>query len=104
MNGMFAQFTVPLIFFGAFAVCCGVFLAIIARVFHTDSDPAVEAVNEILPQANCGACGYAGCKAYAEAVVHVREVPCTLCKVGRLRCAQEIAQLTGKKIQAQERT
>ncbi len=35
------------------------------RVFE---DPKIEQINEILPQANCGACGYAGCRAFAEAV------------------------------------
>jgi Na+-translocating ferredoxin:NAD+ oxidoreductase RNF subunit RnfB len=32
-----------------------------AKVFAVETDPRVEAVKEVLPGANCGACGYAGC-------------------------------------------
>ena len=38
------------------------------RVFHVVVDPKVEEINNALPQANCGACGYVGCSEYAEAV------------------------------------
>ncbi|ABV32861.1 MULTISPECIES: RnfABCDGE type electron transport complex subunit B [Pseudothermotoga] len=47
----------------------GTFLAYSAKKFEVKEDPRVEMIKQILPGANCGACGYAGCEAYAKAVV-----------------------------------
>jgi electron transport complex protein RnfB len=49
-----------------------------------------------LPSANCGACGFAGCQAYAEAVVERSEVSPSLCAPGRATVAEALARLTGK--------
>ena len=58
-----------LVFFIIFGVVCGVALAYIAKRFAVKVDPKIEAVRACLPGANCGACGFAGCESYAEAVV-----------------------------------
>ncbi|MEA2063389.1 MAG: RnfABCDGE type electron transport complex subunit B [Gemmatimonadota bacterium] len=47
----------------------GIGLGIAQRKFAVHKDPKVERVEELLPQANCGACGYPGCSQFAEAVV-----------------------------------
>lgn len=47
----------------------GTFLAYSAKKFEVKEDPRVEMIKEVLSGANCGACGYAGCEAYAKAVV-----------------------------------
>ena len=44
-------------------------LAVASRVFYVEIDPRVEAITELLPGANCGACGYAGCSGLAAAIV-----------------------------------
>lgn len=54
---------------GLIALFFGLFLSIAARYFAVETDPRVEAIKEIVPGANCGACGYAGCANFAEAVV-----------------------------------
>ncbi len=54
---------------GVLAILLSLGLGIASKVFSVDVDPKVEAVNEALPQANCGGCGYAGCSNFAEAVV-----------------------------------
>ncbi len=43
-------------------------------------DPRIDELSDILPGANCGACGYAGCRAFAEAAIHGTVVPaeCTV--------------------------
>ena len=46
-----------------------VFLAIASKVFYVEVDPRIEAVEDALPGANCGGCGYTGCSACAEAMV-----------------------------------
>ena len=52
----------------------GIFLAFAARKFEVKKEPKVEEVMNALPGTNCGACGYAGCAAYAEAVVMNKDV------------------------------
>jgi len=64
------------------------------QAFHVDVDPKVEAVNEALPGANCGGCGYVGCNEYAEAVV-AGHVPPDKCTVGGVRCAAALANILG---------
>jgi electron transport complex protein RnfB len=39
-----------------------------SRKFHVETDPKVEAILALLPGANCGACGYAGCAVAAEKI------------------------------------
>lgn len=55
-------------------------LATANRRFHVEEDPRIDAVEELLPGANCGACGQAGCRAFAEAVVAGQAAPvqCTV--------------------------
>ncbi len=47
----------------------GVLLAIASKLFHVETDPRIEQVQECLPGANCGGCGYAGCGQLAEKIV-----------------------------------
>lgn len=66
-------------------VSLGIFFAIILgianKLFHVEEDPRIEQIEEVLSGANCGACGYAGCTAYAEAVVNAG-APIDLCTPG----------------------
>ncbi len=50
------------------AVCFGLVLGYAAIRFHVDGDPIVDKIDSILPQTQCGQCGYAGCRPYAEAM------------------------------------
>ena len=86
--------------FTAIGVVFGLTLAAVARRYHVPSNPLVDRVRDILPSANCGACGFAGCQVYAEAVVERTDVAANLCVPGRAAVAQAIAQLTGKELGA----
>jgi len=48
---------------------CGIVLSVASVAMEAPVDERVEAVRELLPGINCGACGFAGCDTYAEAVV-----------------------------------
>ena len=84
--------------FSLLGLVFGLALALVARRFHVPVDPRIEAVRERLPAANCGACGFAGCQAYAEAVVTRPEVSASLCVPGREAVARAIAAMTGKEM------
>lgn len=46
----------------------GAILGYASRRFAVEDDPVVEKIDEILPQSQCGQCGYPGCHPYAEAI------------------------------------
>jgi RnfABCDGE-type electron transport complex B subunit len=69
------------------------------QALKVEVDPRIEAVDEALPGANCGACGYVGCREYAEAVVADTEVPCDLCPVGGTSCAEKVARILGRSVE-----
>jgi H+/Na+-translocating ferredoxin:NAD+ oxidoreductase subunit B len=76
----------------------GYALAMAAMRFAVPSNPLVERVREALPSANCGACGFAGCQVYAEAVVDRPDVSPNLCVPGRAAVASTLARLTHKEL------
>jgi Na+-translocating ferredoxin:NAD+ oxidoreductase subunit B len=75
----------------------GIGLAFASSVLAVKKDERVEAVEEALPGLNCGACGYPGCSAYAEAIVNQGE-KLTLCGPGGNDAAAAIAKIMGKEI------
>ena len=58
-----------LITLGLLAAVFGAFLGFAAIKFKVEGDPLVDQVDELLPQTQCGQCGYPGCRPYAEAIV-----------------------------------
>lgn len=83
-------------------VVFGAILGIANKKFRMDVNPLIHMVEDVLPKGQCGACGYAGCMAYAEAVVLKPEVAPNLCIPGKDEVAQLVAELTGKKAEAIE--
>jgi RnfABCDGE-type electron transport complex B subunit len=74
----------------------GFILALANKKFSMEVNPLIHIVEDALPKGQCGACGYAGCMAYAEAVVLNQEVPPNLCVPGKDAVAKAVAELTGK--------
>ncbi|HLB25669.1 MAG TPA: Fe-S cluster domain-containing protein [Nitrospirota bacterium] len=85
-----------LAFMGGVGAFFGAGLAWAAKKFAVKTDPLVEAVREALPGANCGACGFAGCQGYAEAVVKDAGLSPGLCAPGKADVAALVAKITGK--------
>jgi len=82
---------------GALAVAFAVLLATAHRFFRVHVDPRQEKIEEILPGANCGSCGYGGCAAYAEAVAKGEAAP-DRCTPGGPECALKIAEVMGVQV------
>lgn len=57
-----------LIALGGLSVFFGAVLGFAAVKFKVEGDPLVERIDELLPQTQCGQCGYPGCRPYAEAI------------------------------------
>lgn len=85
------------IFIAGLAAIFGFGLAYAAQKFSVVMDPKIDQVKDVLAGAHCGACGFAGCQQYAEAVVQRAEVPTNLCSPAGAHGAEMVAQITGKK-------
>ena len=88
---------------GGIGVLFGLGLAFASKVLYVKKDQLLLQVEEALPGLNCGACGYAGCSSYAEAVAKNNE-DITLCSAGGEETAKALGNLLGKKVEvAKER-
>ena len=84
---------------GGLGLAFGLILAAASKVFYVETDPRLGQLNECLPGANCGGCGYPGCGGYAEAVLN-GEAPIGACASGGNECAQAMAAIMGVKAEA----
>lgn len=87
-------YLIPALIVGGCGVLAGVLLTVAAKVFHVEVDERIEKISSALPQANCGACGFAGCADYAAAIVE-KGVPTNLCRPGGADAAGKIAEILG---------
>jgi Na+-translocating ferredoxin:NAD+ oxidoreductase subunit B len=76
------------------ALVFGLLLTLVNKVFQVPSDPRRDAIREALPGANCGACGYAGCDALADAIA-AGKAPVDACPVGGVDLTKVIAEIVG---------
>ena len=86
---------------GGTGLIFGAILAFASFVFKVEEDERIELITAELPGANCGACGYAGCSAYASAVVE-GTAPVNSCSVGKSAIAEKIASIMGCNAEATE--
>ena len=84
---------------GGLGLAFGLVLAAASKVFYVETDPRLDQLNACLPGANCGGCGFAGCGAYAEAVLK-GEAPVGKCASGGNECAQAMAAIMGVQAEA----
>jgi Na+-translocating ferredoxin:NAD+ oxidoreductase RNF subunit RnfB len=83
------------------AIFCAVLLTVASVFFAVKEDETAIAIRDCLPGANCGACGFAGCDDYANAIAEGRAEP-NLCVPGGAQAASEIGKLLGVEVAAPE--
>jgi len=79
---------------GGFGLVLAFFLSIASRKFHIEEDPRIDRVEALLPGTNCGGCGQAGCRAYAEGVV-TGKLGVARCAPGGATVAADLAKIMG---------
>lgn len=84
----------------AIGVTAAVILYIVAQKFKVEEDPRIDIVEELLPGANCGGCGYPGCRGFAEGIVKAPSMDGLLCPVGGSATMSNIAQALGREVSA----
>jgi len=73
-------------------------LYFVAQKFKVQEDPRIDDVQAILPGANCGGCGYAGCRAFAESCVKAENLEALYCPVGGNQVMKNIAEYLGMQV------
>lgn len=71
-------------------------LVLAYKKLRVHEDPKIEKISASLPQANCGACGYSGCRAFAVALVEGKAEP-NSCPVGGEDVVNQVAEILGVK-------
>ena len=64
---------------GLTGLIAAVILFFVSKFFHVEEDPRIDLVQACLPNANCGGCGFAGCRAMAEAIVKNNDLNVAYC-------------------------
>lgn len=77
-------------------VLSAIILYFVAKKFHIDEDPRIAEVEDVLPSVNCGACGYPGCRHFAEACVKADKLGDLFCPVGGNDCMANVAKVLGQ--------
>ena len=97
MNIFYAVLTLGVLS-GAF----GLLLSVASKVFEVKTDPRLELIQDCLPGANCGGCGFAGCAACASAILEGK-APVNACPSCSGLQTSRIAAVMGVKVEAAER-
>ena len=85
-----------LITLGVIGAIGAVILYLVAQKFYVYEDPRIGQVDEALPQANCGGCGYPGCKGFADACVKADTLEGLNCPVGGAEVMAKVASILGR--------
>lgn len=79
-----------------------IILYFVAQKFKVYEDPRIDLVVDKLPGANCGGCGFAGCRALAEAVVKSESLEGKFCPVGGDGAMKQVAEVMGLSVEETE--
>lgn len=87
--------TLSIITLAVIGAISAIVLYAIAQRFKVEEDPRIDQVESLLPGANCGGCGKAGCRNFAESCVNATSLEGMLCPVGGNAVMQQIAGILG---------
>ena len=77
-------------------ILSAVILYFVAQKFKVEEDPRIDEVEKMLPGANCGGCGFAGCRGMADALVKQDDISSLYCPVGGAEVMKSAASYLGK--------
>ncbi|MFC1498943.1 RnfABCDGE type electron transport complex subunit B [Verrucomicrobiota bacterium] len=100
--GMMGPLITGGVLIGSAGLVCAIALSAAAKIFIVHEDPKISRAVELLPGANCGGCGFAGCADYAKAIV-VDAAAINLCAPGGNDVIKSLAELMGVEASSVER-
>lgn len=81
---------------GSVGIISAVVLYFVSQKFKVYEDPKIDIIADVLPGANCGGCGYAGCRALAEAIVKTGTTEGKICPAGGNELNSKLAEIMGE--------
>lgn len=87
------QILLSLLVLGLTGLIASILLYVVARQFAVEEDPRIDLVQAVLPGANCGGCGFAGCRNFAEACVKQGNITGLSCPVGGEPVMDQVAAI-----------
>ena len=93
---------IAVISLGVIALIAAAILYVASKKFAVYEDPRIAQVAAVLPQANCGGCGYPGCNGFADACVKAGSLEGKLCPVGGQPVMAQVASILGLAATASE--
>ncbi|GLP97885.1 electron transport complex subunit RsxB [Paraferrimonas sedimenticola] len=97
-----SEVVIAIVTLALIALLFGALLGFAAIRFRVEGNPLVDQIDAILPQTQCGQCGYPGCKPYAEAIANGEAI--NKCPPGGTSTMEKIADLMGVDPQPVEET
>ena len=91
--------SIAVITLAGIGVLAAIILFLAAKKFHVEEDPRIDQIEEALPAANCGGCGYPGCRGFAEALVKSETFDGFNCPVGGDDVMTAAATILGKEVE-----
>lgn len=91
---------IPVIIVVSIGLVAAGILVIASKVFFVPVDETVANLRAELPGANCGACGFAGCDDYANALAEDNSIGTALCPVGGAAVAEQLAAVLGVEVES----
>ena len=89
---------ISLITLGLVGAVSSIILFFTAQKFHVFEDTRINDVEEALPSANCGGCGFPGCRAFSEACVKAETMDGLNCPVGGAPTMENVANILGRTV------
>jgi len=83
-----------IIFLLVLGIILGLMIAVAGKFFAVEQDPRLETIEELLPGANCGGCGFAGCSDFAKALIANKATP-DKCAPMNSENAEKVAEVLG---------
>lgn len=96
------EILIPILTLGFLGFFFGIGLSLASQKFAIKTDPRLEKIVGLLPGANCGACGGAGCFGFAESILSGK-VKIDACRVASDEAKEQIAQVLGRRLQKIEK-
>ena len=93
---MSSTILITIICLSVIALVSAVILYFVAQKFKVFEDPRIDEIQAVLPAANCGGCGFAGCRNFAEALVKADTFEGLNCPVGGAAIMGDAAKILGK--------
>jgi Na+-translocating ferredoxin:NAD+ oxidoreductase RNF subunit RnfB len=103
MRSFNMEILIPVLILGTMGLVFGAGLAFASWKFKVESDPRLDKIYRLLPGANCGACGEAGCFGFAEQILNAKTL-IDNCRVASDEAKEEIAKAIGRNLKKRIKT